>query len=243
MDIEILYEDDDMVVINKPAGLMVHADGKNDGPYLTDWFLARYPDVSEVGETQTLQSGEIIKRPGVVHRLDRETSGVMVMAKTQAAYEHLKAQFQNHSVKKTYHALTWAAPKEDEGVIDRPIGRASTKNGPPRWSAQPGARGTLREAQTHWRVLKRGQVVGKAVALMELTPKTGRTHQLRVHLKALHHPIVCDSLYAPGQGCLPGIERVALHAIHLEFEGSTGGQIRVEAPYPDDFTAALSAIE
>ena len=106
MNIDILYEDADVVVIAKPAGVLVHADGHEKNETICDWFVTHYPASKDVGETQTLQNGETIIRPGIVHRLDRETSGVMILAKTQEAHEHLKAQFQGRLAQKTYVAIT-----------------------------------------------------------------------------------------------------------------------------------------
>ena len=106
MNIEILYEDKDMVAVNKLAGLVVHADGKTNEPSLADWILQKYPEAKEVGEPSRTATSEVIYRPGIVHRLDRETSGVMLVAKTQQGFETLKKQFQAHQIKKEYHAFT-----------------------------------------------------------------------------------------------------------------------------------------
>jgi 23S rRNA pseudouridine1911/1915/1917 synthase len=231
-----IYEDNDVLVLNKPAGLMVHSDGRSTEKTLTDLILEHYPTLVSVGEPWTASDGTVIPRPGIVHRLDRDTSGVLVVAKTQDAYGFLKKQFQEREIKKVYNAFVYGNIKEDEGVIDKPI--AKSKKDFRMWSAQPGARGKEREAVTEFTVLQRG----KDVVFLELRPKTGRTHQLRVHMKAIHHPIVCDSLYAPNRPCLLGFGRVALHARQITFTLPNGEEKTYEAPYPEDFQKAVEGL-
>lgn len=232
--LDSVYEDDRVLVINKPAGLVVHSDGRTNEITLADILLEAYPDTKNVGEPWTAPDGTVIYRPGIVHRLDRDTSGVLVIAKTQESYEYLKKQFQNRDIKKVYNAFVYGNIKEDSGVIDKPIGKS--KKDFRQWSAQPGARGLQREAVTEFTVLKRG----KDVVYLELRPKTGRTHQLRVHLKAIHHPIVCDALYAPHRSCLLGFERLALHARSITFSPNEGEERTIEAPLPGDFERGLA---
>lgn len=234
--VHILYEDENYVVVDKPSGLVVHPDGTNKGPFLTDWFVKNYPEALDVGEPLVLKTGEEVTRPGVVHRLDKETSGVMVLAKTQKAFLHLKRQFQERSVAKTYAVFVYGEMKKEGGVIDRPIGKSS-KDFRMR-SAQRGARGTVREAVTEYRVIKRG----KELSFVEASPKTGRTHQIRVHFKAIHHPVVCDPLYAPNQDCL-GFSRLALHSRSIRFKGVSGKEIAVESPLPPSFVAKVREIQ
>ncbi len=246
MDIEILYEDKNIVAINKPAGLVVHSDGRTAEPTLVDWILEKYPKIKEVGEPMRLRpefvkGGEeekIIYRPGIVHRLDRETSGALVIAKTQEAFNHLKEQFQERKTRKIYHAFVYGEIKEDDGVIDRPIARS--RKDFRLWSAQRGARGEAREAITAFKVLHRTDVgnINAGFSYIEVRPKTGRTHQIRVHMKAINHPLVCDSLYAPKQKPALGFKRLALHARSLEFTNLAGKVITVEAPFPEDFLKA-----
>tara|TARA_B100000745_G_scaffold254816_1_gene177398 strand:+ start:2304 stop:3023 length:720 start_codon:yes stop_codon:yes gene_type:complete len=233
MKIEIIYEDNDVVVINKPAGILVHADGISKDETVSDWMLESYPESKDVGEAMTLKNGEEITRPGVVHRLDRDTSGVLILAKTAAAHAHLKEQFQNREVKKGYLAFVYGVPKNKKGVIDAPIGRSAQNF--KMWSAQRGARGNLREAITEYEV---GEDNGEFAAV-KLYPKTGRTHQLRVHMKYLNYPIVCDKLYAPKRECALGFERMALHAQTLEVNLPSGETKTFEAPLPEDFGNAL----
>jgi 23S rRNA pseudouridine1911/1915/1917 synthase len=243
MNIEILYEDKDVVVINKPAGLVVHPDGRTEEPTLVDWILEKYPDVKEVGEPWKSPKGEMIYRPGIVHRLDRETSGVLIVAKNQDAFMVLKAQFQERDIKKVYHAFVYGEIKEDEGVVNRPIGKSNKDFR--MWSAQRGARGELREAITEYKVLKRTETgnIRKGFSYVELQPKTGRTHQIRVHLKAINHPVICDTLYAPKMEPALGFTRLALHAKSIEFARPYNGMLMtIEAPLPEDFERALHSL-
>jgi len=233
----IIHEDTEMLVINKPAGLVVHGDGRTEEYSVADWLVEQYPDIRGVGEQWENQKGETIERPGIVHRLDRDTSGVMVIAKTQESFEFLKEQFQERNIQKTYRAFAYDSFKEEKGDIERPIGKSKTDFR--KWSAQPGSRGVQREAHTGWEVLGQIEKNNKKYAYLELAPTTGRTHQLRVHLKAIHHPIVGDKLYAPKRGFALGFKRLALHANTLTIpEKGT-----FEAPLPDDFENAVKEIK
>lgn len=239
-EIPILYEDKDMLIINKPAGLMVHPDGKTEGPTLVDWILKKYPKTKNVGEPLVLQDGTEIKRPGIVHRIDKDTSGALVIAKSQKAYEFLKGQFKNRKVHKKYTAFVYGDVKEDRGMIDRAIGRSP--NDFRKWSAQRGARGEMRESITYFKVLARKD----GITLIEAIPKTGRTHQIRVHFKAINHPIVKDSLYATDffldYKDNTGFKRLALHAKEIEIKIPSLNIISVIAPYPSDFKRAMKWI-
>ncbi len=236
MELSIIYEDANIVAVDKPAGVMTHPDGRNTEETASDWFASNYPDASEVGETQRLQDGTELRRPGVVHRLDRDTSGVLVFAKTAEAHAFLKDAFQNRLVKKTYTAFVYGVPKEKKGTIEFSIGR-SRKDFRLR-SAQPKAKGTLREAITRYEV-KGEDALGKH-ALLQVYPETGRTHQIRVHLKALHHPIVGDSLYAPNRSVDLGFQRLGLHASLLELPLQNGETLKLESPLPEDLAKAAA---
>jgi 23S rRNA pseudouridine1911/1915/1917 synthase len=229
----ILFENNELMIINKPSGLVVHPDGRTKERTLVDWILETHPEMKGVGEPLTLQSGEVIDRPGIVHRLDRETSGVLALAKTPEAFLHLKKQFHDREATKVYNAFIYGVPKEKKGVIDRPIGRSASDFR--KWSAQRGAKGELRDAVTEYAVLE--SIPG--FAFIEARPKTGRTHQIRVHLKAINHPVVCDKLYAPNHREALGFTRLALHARTLTIELLAGETITIEAPLPNDFEAAL----
>lgn len=236
MSIEIIFENDDVLVINKPAGLIVHSDGRTIEPSVCDWVLQHYPVLANVGEPWTSPQGQVIPRPGIVHRLDRDTSGVLVLAKTPDAHAFLKEQFQNRTTRKVYNAYVYGWPKDDFGIIEAEIGRTKTK--PPRWSALPSAKGNKRNAITHWKVLSRNEIDEQKVALLQAEPKTGRTHQIRVHLKYLGTPVVCDKLYAPKQPCVLGFGRQALHARSITIAIPHEGERMFEAPLPDDFVRA-----
>ncbi|KKT08297.1 MAG: Pseudouridine synthase, RluA family [Candidatus Nomurabacteria bacterium GW2011_GWB1_43_20] len=238
MNIPILYEDDEVLAVNKPAGLVVHSDGRTKEETLADWVLEKYPSVHGVGETIPLTKGGVIEKWGIVHRIDRDTSGVLLIAKTQASFLNLKAQFQARTIKKSYRTITHGVFKESVGTIDKPIGRS--KSDFRKWSSEYGARGELREAVTEYRVLGEGDAKGSKLSYLEVCPHTGRTHQIRVHLKAVGHPILCDKLYAPKAPCLLGFGRTALHAFSVVFKGQNGVEHKVEAPLPEDFKTGLA---
>lgn len=227
----VLYEDDELLAVDKPAGLVVHADGRTTEPTLSDWVLEKYPHIKDVGGMHTLDSGVYAPRAGILHRLDRETSGVILVAKNDEAFYFLQRQFLEHTIEKTYNAFVEGTLDKKEGVIALPIGRSRSDFR--QWTTGEDARGTLREATTEYRMLKEGG----GFSFLELKPKTGRTHQLRVHLKAIGHPIVCDKRY--GSSCALGFARLALHARVLTFAYPKGEQHRIEAPLPHDFAEAL----
>lgn len=242
----LIYKDKNVLVINKPSGLVVHADGKSDERSLVDLILEEFPEMKEIGEPMEIEhKGEMKKifRPGIVHRLDRDTSGVMIIARTQECFEFLKMQFQNRETKKIYHAFVYGNIKDDKGVIDAPIGRSPSDVR--MWSAGRGKRGLLREAITHWEVLVRGSdnETEERVTYVKLSPKTGRTHQLRVHMKYNNTPIISDPLYAPNRPSLLALNRLALHACELTIS-LPGNQIKTfSAPLPEDFLKAMQVIK
>lgn len=243
LELTILFENDDVLVINKPVGVMVHADGVSSEPTVVDWFLSRVPQARWVGEPGMSPKGESLERSGVVHRLDRETSGVMVLAKTPTAHAHLKAQFHDRLVKKEYRAIVHGAMRERWGTINKKIGRSPIDFR--LRSAMPGARGTLREAVTDWECIGQAQQDGEHFSYLKLMPKTGRTHQLRVHLRAIERPIVGDPLYAVnfanGSHHL-GLTRMALHAHILEITLLEGSRQRFIAPVPRELEAAAERL-
>lgn len=220
MTLPILYEDADIVAVAKPAGLITHADGRTKEETAEDWFKEKYGAEEGVG---------------YVHRLDRDTSGVLVFAKNAAAYEFLRKAFHDREVKKTYLAFVHGVPKEKKGVIDFNIGR-SRKDFRLR-SAQPKAKGRLRESLTRYEVI--GKTPG--YALLKVQPETGRTHQIRVHLKAIHHPVVGDNLYSPNRPPALGISRLGLHAYALDLPLPSGGRAVICSPVPGDLATAFAA--
>lgn len=243
MDIEILFENDDVVVINKPEGLMVHNNGHTDEYTVAQWLIAHAPEAKGVGEEQRSQKGELLERSGIVHRLDKETSGVMILAKNQDSFDFLKHQFHDRLAKKEYRAFVYGTVRERWGTIDRPIGR-SAKDFRLR-SAQHGAKGLLRPSVTLWECIGSGRYENQNFSYMKLKPQTGRTHQIRVHLQAIGRPIVGDMLYSKnemnGSNNLE-FTRLALHAHILELQIKEGENQRFIAPLPASFEQAAERI-
>ena len=143
MNTKIIYENEEVLALNKPASLVVHSDGKTNEPVLTDWIIENYPEIKTVGEP-AVYDGKEIARPGIVHRIDRETSGVIVIAKTQNSFLNLKKQFQEREISKTYNAFLYGVPKDKSGTISLPIGRSTSDFR--QWSAGENKRGEFREA-------------------------------------------------------------------------------------------------
>jgi 23S rRNA pseudouridine1911/1915/1917 synthase len=225
ISLDVLYEDEDVVAVNKPAGMIVHAGAGNPRGTLVNALL---------GRGQTLSQGGDALRPGIVHRLDKDTSGIILVAKNDAAHAKLGEAFRQRTVKKTYIALIEGLLKEDSGRIELAIGRD------PRRRVRMTARRTAvladaREARTDWRVLARVD----ATTLVEVQLHTGRTHQIRVHFSTLHHPVVGDTLYgatpqlAAGEVTMPALGRNFLHAAKLGFaHPRSGAWIDLRAPLP-----------
>jgi 23S rRNA pseudouridine1911/1915/1917 synthase len=233
--VDAVHEDDDLIVVHKPAGMVVHpAHGATDGT-LVNALLGRGTPLAPAGGVQ---------RPGIVHRLDRDTSGLLIVAKTDAAHRGLTAAFAERRVHKTYLALVWGHPRPGEGTIERRIGRSRAN--PTRMCV--GGRGS-REAESRYRTLESLA----SFAWLEVQPVTGRTHQIRVHLASIRHPIVGDSTYG-GQGwrgiqdplkrkALRAFERLALHAWRLRFDHPVSGhELRLEIPVPDELAGLLDAL-
>lgn len=238
--VDIIYEDDDLLAVNKPAGLVVHSDGRTEEPSLTDWVLARYPGNADIGGLHTLDSGRYAPRAGIVHRLDRETSGIVLIAKNDAAFWPLQQQFIARTTTKQYLAICEGAPKEKFGSIELPIGRNRVDYR--QWTVPPYARGTLRPSHTEYELLGVGVAEGKTYSFVRFAPKTGRTHQLRVHAKAEGFPIIADSRY--GTPVALGMEHLALHAERLSIKHPTTGKLlEFVAPLPDDFHAAVHMLD
>ncbi len=242
-DIEVLYENDDVLVVNKPVGLMVHEDGHNKEKTLVDLFLSRCPEAKGVGEIGYSPKGDELERSGVVHRLDRETSGVMILAKNQEAFLHLKDQFQNRLAKKEYRALVYGPVRERWGAIDKAIGRSPSDHR--KRLAGSKAKGNLREALTNWECIGTGRHQDEHYSYMKLIPKTGRTHQIRVHLKSISRPVVGDALYAESEMSRSnnlGLKRMALHAHKLQIVLPDGEEGAFLAPVPAEMEQAVDLI-
>ena len=238
--LDIIHEDDDIVVLNKQVGLVVHPGAGNRTGTLVNGLIHHFDQLSSV-------SGSL--RPGIVHRLDKDTSGVIVVAKNDAAHGKIALQFSERTVEKTYLALVWGIPEETEGKIDLPIIRHPKM----RTLFTTGEVG--RPALTEFRLLEPFEYL----SLLELTPRTGRTHQLRVHLSEMGHPIFGDASYGGGErrarGFLPEVtkelsrlakilNRQALHAMSLVFDHpSTGERVTFVAPMADDIAAVIHELE
>ncbi|HEY4507329.1 MAG TPA: RluA family pseudouridine synthase [Candidatus Paceibacterota bacterium] len=233
----VLAESTHWVALGKPAGWLTHPDGRTNAPALSEWFVAKYPEAAGVGEPQRTLAGEEIARPGVVHRLDRDTTGVVLLARTAEGYDHLKRAFAERLAGKRYRAFAWGNIVENEMTIRLPIGRA--RGDFRKKSASAKARGETREAETRVAVLARIVDGGEHLVFIEAEPVTGRTHQIRAHLAAVHHPVVGDKLYAPGRSDALGFSRLALHALRISFPDLDGARREIEAPYPADFAAAV----
>ncbi len=219
--LEVLFEDEDLLVINKPAGMVMHPGAGNPEHTLVNALLSHCLTLSGIGGKE---------RPGIVHRLDKETSGCLVVAKNDNAHRDLSRQFAARTLKKIYLALVAGRLKAKSGVIDAPIERHPIHR--QRMSVARSSRG--RSAKTEYRVLRSGS----EISLVECTLHSGRTHQIRVHLHHLGHPVLGDKLYAPRVG--KGFARQMLHAWKLGFtHPRTAESMEFEAPLPQDFTVAL----
>ncbi len=249
--LDIVYEDDTLIVIDKPAGLVVHPGAGNPHGTLVNALIAHCGDsLSGIGGVQ---------RPGIVHRLDKDTSGLMVVAKTDRAHRALAAQFADHGrtgeLERGYLALVWGAPSRPHGIIDAPVGRHPASR--TKMAVLPGKG---REAVTHWRVLAtfgRGEGrEGPIASLLECTLETGRTHQVRVHLAHIGHPLIGDPLYGLGfksklrklpeplQEKLAALDRQALHAARLAFvHPVTGTLLEFNSGLPADLAEIVDAFK
>jgi 23S rRNA pseudouridine1911/1915/1917 synthase len=232
-DISILYEDQNLLAVNKPSGLVVHPDGRTKEASLTDWIEEKYPQCEKVGEPLKIGVGETIKRWGIVHRIDRETSGVVLIAKNQETYNFLKQQFLDREIEKAYHAVVYGDVRYDEGIINLSIGR--NKSDFRKRATGKAVRGEEKEAITHYKTLARKE----KISLIEANPQTGRTHQLRVHFADIGHAILEDRLYSVPRKAPVNIGRLALHAYSIEFELPEKKLIKIVAPYPADFQKAV----
>lgn len=227
LPLKVLYEDEDVIIVDKPAGMVVHAGAGHTRGTLVNALLHRFGALSTVG-------GEL--RPGIVHRLDRETSGVLVVARTDKAHRALAAQFHDRAVEKTYLALVHGRLKQSQGRIETPIARD-----PVRRTRMTTKLSSGRPSVTDYRVLEELC----HFSLLEAHIETGRTHQIRVHLASIHHPIVGDRLYgAPAKiDALGPLSRFFLHAHRLQFASpSTGKQIVVESPLAPELTDFLQKV-
>ena len=242
--LDVLYEDDELIVINKPAGLVVHPGAGNWTGTLVNALIHHCGDsLSGIGG---------VRRPGIVHRLDKETSGVMVVAKTDRAHKALSEAFADHGrsgeLERAYLALVWGVPPRPSGTVDAPLGRAADRV---RRAVVPQGRDDARHAVTHFTVKERfgeNQQEFATASLVECRLETGRTHQIRVHMASLGHPVVGDTLYGaphviPNLDAELNLDRNFLHAAHLSFSHpQTNKPMDIDAPLPPRLQAFLAAI-
>lgn len=221
---KILFEDENILVINKPSGLVIHPFDYSTEYTLLDFLEEKYFEMFPIINSVTLQDKRSIKLGGIVHKLDRDTSGVMVVAKNQSTFDLLREQFRGHTTTKVYVAVVEGVLEKEGFIIDAPLGR--NKKDYKQMVNPPNPRGELRDAITEVRVLSRGNTT----TTVELKPKTGRTHQLRAHLSYIGHPIRGDRAY----GSTVESSRIMLHAESLSFS-CDGEQKSFSAPVPDDF--------
>lgn len=239
---KIIFEDDNIIVLEKPAGLLVHPTHRQEKDTLVDWLLEYYPDIKSAKDGV----GEDPNRPGIVHRLDRDTSGLLVIAKNNNSFKSLKEQFasgakslsdpqQEKEVTKKYLALVVGHPKEDKGTITKTIGMSRKDYR---------KRTTLldeysKKAWTEYEVIKKY----KNYSLLEVTPKTGRTHQIRIHLSSIGHPLAGDKQYKfKRQICPKGLDRHFLHAKYLKFYQIDGRIMEFNSELPKDLKAVIDQL-
>ena len=227
--LDVVYEDDDLIVVNKPVGMVVHpAAGNPDGTLVNALLYHCGTSLSGVGG---------VIRPGIVHRIDKETSGLLVVAKNDPAHLALAAQLKGHQIRRTYYAVAIGNLREDAGTVDAPIGRHPTDR--KRMAVIRNADLKSRDAITHWQVLARGSADGQAFTLVRCELETGRTHQIRVHLSSIGHPLLGDPIYSGSNTKFETkhrdwIQGQCLHAKELTFtHPTTGKEVHFESPLPD----------
>ena len=257
MQIPVIYKDRDFLVLDKPAGIVVHRGAGAKVPILSarkhshdiedprfcgsgktgdeigkktlvDWLVKKYPEVKTIGDDPK-------NRPGIVHRLDKDTSGGMIVSRTQEAFETLKQLFKERKVEKTYLTLVVGVPEKRLGVISSPIGRSPRQ--PTKRAAGEHAHGS-RTASTGYRLLER---LG-TYSLLEGKPKTGRMHQIRVHLTSIGHPVAGDTLYGGKKAAVKGLNHQFLHASSLGFSYPDGRRWRFEAALPENLDRVLKQL-
>lgn len=223
---DIVHVDDQVIVVDKPPDLVVHPGAGVVDATLVNGLLHHHPELAEVGEPD---------RPGIVHRLDRGTSGLLMVARTELAYHHLVAQLAERTVHRRYLALAEGLVESDEGLIDAPLGRSPGRSGR---SMRRAVVADGRPARTRYRVEQR--LTGAELTLLSCRLETGRTHQIRIHLAAIGHPVVGDVQYGAKAA---GMGRPFLHATELAFVHPTSGEtLRFQSDLPDDLTAALERL-
>lgn len=226
MDLDILYEDSDIILVNKPKGMVVHpAAGHLDGTLVNGLMAHCHEDLSGING---------VMRPGIVHRIDMDTTGVLIACKNDFAHNSIAAQLKEHSITRRYYCIVHGVVKEEEGTVDAPIGRHPVDRKKMSINRQNG-----REAVTHYKVLERF----KQFTYLECRLETGRTHQIRVHMASLCHPLLGDCVYGPSKCPFPGLQGQTLHAGVLGIiHPRTGEYMEFTAPLPEYFVALLEKL-
>ncbi|WP_462137160.1 RluA family pseudouridine synthase [Candidatus Mycalebacterium sp.] len=230
--LDVIFEDDDIAVINKPAGIVVHPGAGRKSATIANALAHRYSNLSKIGGAQ---------RPGIVHRLDKDTSGVIVVAKNDVCHAAIAAQFAGRSVRKEYSAIVLGEMKESSGVFSSKIGRSPSNR--KKMSGKNPVK--ARDSITEWETVE----ILRGWTFVKIKPKTGRTHQIRVHFAEAGHPVACDPLYGgknpPGaSGLSKVLRRQALHAARIAFtHPASGEEVRFSAPLPEDMAAAAELLK
>ena len=225
--LDILYEDKDLLIVNKPKGMVVHpAPGHYSGTLVNGIMFHCGKELSGING---------VMRPGIVHRIDRDTTGSLIICKNDKSHNHIAAQLKEHSINRRYRAICYGVIQEEEGTIDKPIGRHPTDRKKMAVNERNG-----KHAVTHYRVLERY----REYTYIECVLETGRTHQIRVHMASIGHPLLGDEVYAAGRKCPFSLQGQTLHAMIIGFiHPSTGEYLEIEAKLPEYFEHLLSVLQ
>jgi len=230
--LNVIYKDENIIAINKPAGISVHPVNLDDDNTLVNGLICQFPEIKNVGDP-SISSGQVNIRPGIVHRLDKDTSGIMVVARNQKAFEELKNKFKNRKVEKKYLAIVHGKLENKAGVVEKPLARSSDYK--KQIVANKKTRTTIRPAMTEYKVVKEF----RDYSLVEVSPKTGRTHQIRAHMTSIGHPIAGDKIYKLKNFKIAGlVRRQMLHAKSIKFI-LFEKDYSFSAEFPDDFRNVL----
>ncbi len=227
--LEIIFQNNDFLVINKAPGISVHPSDRGEQDTLVNGLINQFPQIKDVGEN--------FLRPGIVHRLDKDTSGVMIVALNQKSFAYFKNLFQERTIQKTYHAIIWGELSQKSGVIESFIGKSHKNPSRQATSNTPHKLINPKDAKTYYKVLE----IKNGMSLVEAQPKTGRKHQIRIHLHSLGHPIVGDKKYSIGEGekLNKKFSNLMLHAFKIEFIGPDDENYSFSAPAPSYFSESL----
>ncbi|MFA6183540.1 MAG: RluA family pseudouridine synthase [Parcubacteria group bacterium] len=233
--LDVIYENDNFLVINKPAGTQVHPDFNEKNKTIVNGLIVQYPQIAKLKDDHVYSYQ---MRPGIVHRLDKETSGALIIAKNKKTFLKFKEMFKEKKIAKKYLAIVYGTPEKKSGVIDKPLAR--TTNYRKQTIAGKRTKTKIREALTKYKLI---ESIGEKFSLLEVSPKTGRTHQIRVHLCSIGNPIVGDNLYRnKGYEKFEGAPRHMLHASEIKFE-LFGERHKFIAPTPKDFKEVLKSLK